>query len=178
MINIKTFIRPANLSDLATIQQLGCETYADHFSSLWSPEGLKNFLAQDFSTEALELTLSRPNRHQWLIAYDSSELPVGLSKTNWSQPNPVSGLIGSELQKIYLLKTSSGAGTGTELLKKVIKNSISRGEKSIWLDVLKTNIKAQNFYTRFGFNRVGEIPFKTDLKEIGMVVMACNLRQA
>ncbi|MGB4074125.1 GNAT family N-acetyltransferase [Pseudomonas sp.] len=172
------FIRPANLSDLATIQKLGCETYADHFSFLWSPEGLKNFLAQDFSVEALEMILSHPNKHQWLIAYYSSDLPVGLSKANWSQPNPITNILGAELQKIYLLKSFSGVGAGTELLKTTVKNAILRGESSIWLDVLKTNTKAQKFYSRVGFIQVGEIPFKTDLKEIGMTVMACDLRQA
>ncbi len=178
MTNTDISIRPANLSDLVTMQKLGSETYADHFSSLWSPEGLRNFLAQDFSAEALELTLSHPNQHQWLIAYDSSDLPIGLSKTNWSQLNPITSALGAELQKIYLLKSFSGVGVGTELLKTTIKNAILRGEPSIWLDVLKTNTKAQKFYSRFGFNQVGEIPFKTDLKEIGMAVMACDLRQA
>ena len=178
MANTDISIRPANISDLATIQKLGCETYADHFSSLWSPEGLRDFLAQDFSTEALELTLRHPNQHQWLIVYDSSELPIGLSKTNWSQPNPISSALGAELQKIYLLKSFSGIGAGTELLKTIINNATLRGESSIWLDVLKTNTKAQEFYLRSGFNQIGEIPFNTDLKEVGMIVMACDLGQA
>ena len=178
MANIEITIQPANTSDLATIQKLGFETYVDHFSSLWSPEGLRDFLAQDFSDNALELTLSQPNQHQWLIAYNASDLPIGFSKTNWSKPNPISSTLGAELQKIYLLKSSSGVGAGTKLLKTTIKSAALRDEPSIWLDVLKNNTEAQKFYSRFGFNPVGEVPFNTDSESIGMIVMACDLKQA
>lgn len=164
LTNTQTFIRPANLGDLAIVQELGYETYADHFSSLWSSDGLKNFLAKDFSAEVLERTLACPKHHQWLIAFDSNEIPVGLSKTNWARPNPISYSIGAELQKIYLLKSSVGSGIGEMLLNTIIRRARENGEPTIWLEVLKSNIKAQNFYARFGFNKIGEIPFKTDLK--------------
>jgi len=41
--------------------------------------------------------------------------------------------------------------------------------------VIKFNAKARRFYARFGFQEIGEIPFKADLAEIGMVVMAYEL---
>jgi ribosomal protein S18 acetylase RimI-like enzyme len=41
--------------------------------------------------------------------------------------------------------------------------------------VLKSNAGARAFYERQGFNVVGEIPFATDLEEIGMWVMARDL---
>ena len=52
-----------------------------------------------------------------------------------------------------------------------------RGEHLLWLDVLKTNVSAQGFYEAFGFRRMGEIPFSTDLADIGMVVMGLQLKQ-
>ncbi|WP_375373155.1 hypothetical protein [Pseudomonas hygromyciniae] len=43
------------------------------------------------------------------------------------------------------------------------------------MDVLKTNSNAQRFYERFGFRALGEIPFSTDIAQIGMVVMGHDL---
>lgn len=47
----------------------------------------------------------------------------------------------------------------------------------MWLDVLKTNSNARRFYEAYGFQEIGEIPFNTDLAEIGMVVMGLQLKQ-
>jgi ribosomal protein S18 acetylase RimI-like enzyme len=51
----------------------------------------------------------------------------------------------------------------------------ARRSDMLWLDVLKSNAGAQRFYTSRGFRVLGEIPFNTDLSEIGMLVMARQL---
>ncbi|WP_410021992.1 MULTISPECIES: hypothetical protein [unclassified Pseudomonas] len=48
----------------------------------------------------------------------------------------------------------------------------NRNESILWLEVLKTNIGAQRFYTANGFQSLAELPFRTDIAEIQMVVMA------
>jgi ribosomal protein S18 acetylase RimI-like enzyme len=58
------------------------------------------------------------------------------------------------------------------MLDAVIDRARQRGDRLIWLDVLKSNTGARAFYERHGFEAVGEIPFATDLREIGMWVMA------
>ena len=46
---------------------------------------------------------------------------------------------------------------------------------SLWLDVLKSNSGARRFYESAGLRQVDEVPFSTDLEQIGMWVMACDL---
>ncbi|BDB19658.1 hypothetical protein cym2001_30230 [Pseudomonas sp. CYM-20-01] len=41
----------------------------------------------------------------------------------------------------------------------------------------KSNPDARRFYQAFGFQVMGEIPFKTDLAEIGMDVMGFDLKR-
>ncbi|WP_025809924.1 GNAT family N-acetyltransferase [Pseudomonas chlororaphis] len=171
MINI----REATIADLDVLRDVGCETYREHFSAIWSPTGMQSFLNQDFSPSTLGKSLESPDSHLWLMASNESGRVVGFSKVNWSTPAPLTGEVGVELQKIYFLKSAAGLGYGKQLLHFICNRAMQRGEHLLWLDVLKSNSNARRFYEAFGFQEIGEIPFKTDLAEIGMVVMACEL---
>lgn len=170
-------IRAATKVDLDSLRAVGCETYQAHFSTLWSPSGMQDFLEQDFSQDSLSRSLDLPDRHSWLIASDERGNPLGFSKVNWSTPAPITGELGAELQKIYFLKSAAGLGYGRQLLQVICDQAVQRRERLLWLDVLKSNLNAQRFYAGFGFRRIGEIPFSTDLVEIGMVVMGLELNQ-
>ena len=169
-------IRKATTADIDTLREVGCQTYREHFSTLWSPAGMQGFLEQDFSSSALRQSLELPGRHTWLIACDDQGKAVGFAKVNGAVPAPLTGEVGAELQKIYLLKSAAGLGYGKQLLRCVRDEVAQRGEQLLWLDVLKTNVSAQGFYEAFGFRRIGEIPFSTDLADVGMVVMGLELK--
>lgn len=173
-INMIT-IREATKADLDILREIGCKTYQEHFSDIWSLSGMQSFLNQDFSPSALGKSLESSACHLWLLASDERGIVVGFSKVNWSIPAPLTGELGAELQKIYFLKSEAGRGYGKQLLRFICNQAIERGERLLWLDVLKTNSNARRFYEGFGFKEIGEVPFKTDLVEIGMVAMACEL---
>ena len=166
-------IRIASVGDLSSIQTIGRETYLEHFPSIWSEDYLQEFLRQDFSAQSLQHSLSSPD-HTWLIAHDTSDSVVGYAKLNWDRPEPISQRIGTELQKIYFRSRATGSGYGGTLLE-FIADIATRRSDMLWLDVLKSNFGAQRFYASRGFHTLGEIPFNTDLMEIGMVVMARQL---
>lgn len=164
-------IRVASIGDLPAVQAIGRETYLEHFASIWSEGRLQQFLRRDFSEQALQQSLSSPD-HSWLIAQDADDSVVGYAKLNWDRPEPVSGGIGAELQKIYFRAHATGNGYGGTLLAFIADMAARRSSAMLWLGVLKTNAGAQRFYASRGFHVLGEIPFATDLSEIGMVVMA------
>lgn len=168
-------IREAAVEDLHMLRDIGIETYTEHFSAIWTTEGMHNFLNEDFSIHELQASIESPAHHHWLMAFDEENRAVGFSKVNWSKPIPTSSQMGAELQKIYFLKSQAGKGYGKQLLQFIHDSAKRRNEGFIWLDVLKTNTDAQRFYEGFGFKAIGEIPFSTDKTEIGMVVMCCDL---
>ncbi len=171
MVSNRLTIRTASANDLDAVRRMGCESYRDHFSHVWSPAGIQSFLDSDFSTDVLRSMLGNPSKYLWLLASDSDDKMVGYAKLNWSAPDPVCGVEGVELHKIYFLKSAAGKGYGAALLEHVFECVKKRSCTRIWLDVLKSNTGAQRFYAGKGFRVVGEIPFRTDLAEIGMVVM-------
>ncbi|AKS09910.1 GNAT family N-acetyltransferase [Pseudomonas trivialis] len=170
-------IREATEADLDSLQQVGCETYRQHFSTIWSPAGLQAFLDRDFSHGALRESLDLSDSHLWLLACDEHARVVGFAKVNWSAPAPLTGAIGAELRKIYFLKSAAGLGYGKQLMQYIRDLAVQRGESLLWLTVLKSNPSARRFYEAFGFQLIGEIPFNTDLAEIGMNAMGFELTQ-
>lgn len=60
-------------------------------------------------------------------------------------------------------------------MKYICDLAVQRGESLLWLTVLKSNPSARRFYEAFGFQLIGEIPFNTDLAEIGMNAMGFEL---
>ena len=170
-------IRQATIEDLHTLREIGIRTYKEHFSQIWTTAGIQNFLDEDFSVHALEKSIESPAQHCWLIAFDEQNRAVGYSKVNWAKRIPLSTQVGAELQKIYFLKSQAGKGCGKQLLQFIHDAAQDRNQGSIWLDVLKSNSDAQRFYEHFGFRTLGEVPFSTDMAEIGMTVMCLDLSQ-
>lgn len=165
-------IRCAQANDIDVLREIGVATYRDHFAQVWSETGIRRFVDTDFSTEAIRKTLADSAKHLWLIARDSDGTVVGYAKLNWQTRDPILGREGAELQKIYFRKSETGKGYGAELLDHVFALVRRRSNRRIWLDVLKINKGAQRFYEQAGFARLGEMAFKTDLVEVGMLVMA------
>lgn len=168
-------IREADSDDIDALQAIGCATYREHFASIWTADGLQLFLDQDFSPARLAASLAARDQHLWLLALDPQQQPIGFAKLNWARPVPGSDRCGAELQKIYLLKSQAGLGHGRRLLEQVLQRAAAAGESCLWLDVLKSNSGARRFYESAGLQQISEVPFSTDLQQIGMWVMACDL---
>ncbi|WP_232848441.1 GNAT family N-acetyltransferase [Bowmanella yangjiangensis] len=94
---------------------------------------------------------------------------------NWRRLDPIRQLAGAELQKIYFLSGTTGRGYGKAMLSEVVEEARRREEPFVWLDVLKSNIQGERFYTRERFKCLGELSFQTDLQDIGIKVMALPL---
>lgn len=61
------------------------------------------------------------------------------------------------------------------MLGQVVEEARTRKAPFVWLDVLSSNIQGVRFYTREGFTLLGEQPSQTDIRDIGMKVMALAL---
>lgn len=55
---------------------LGNTTYRQHFSDIWTEQGLQNFLNQDFSLENLSKSLADPQQI-WILAENEHAQLIG-----------------------------------------------------------------------------------------------------
>src|SRR5205823_1752293 len=60
-----------------------------------------------------------------------------------------------ELSKIYVLPEAHGTGTAASLMASSIEWAGSVGAAGVWLGVNQQNERAQRFYAKHGFARVG-----------------------
>ena len=66
----------------------------------------------------------------------------------------------AELSKCYVRAGNHGSGLATELMQASLDLARSRGAASVWLGVNEENAKANRFYEKNGFEKVGTKRFK------------------
>ncbi|WP_339408888.1 GNAT family N-acetyltransferase [Pseudomonas sp. EA_35y_Pfl2_R5] len=130
-------IHDAADADLERLQRIGCDTYREHFSGIWTPAGMQRFLSVDFSSENLASSLAATDQHLWLLAEDAAGNTQGFAKLNWNSRMPLHNAVGAELQKIYLLKSATGKGYGMQLLRVICERASARQQERLWLDVAR-----------------------------------------
>jgi len=61
----------------------------------------------------------------------------------------------TELSKIYVLPSDHGGGVARDLLAAVVEVARGIGAAGIWLGTNQANVRAQRFYEKSGFDRIG-----------------------
>ncbi len=167
-------VRRATIDDLDAVLAVGRQTYAEHFSQLWSPTGLDRYLGDEFERETVASELASSTTAYFLVSSRGSVLGFAKARGPKAVPAGPAGL-GVELQKIYLRKASVARGAGTALLKETEAYARACGYPLVWLDVLSRNPGAARFYRRHGYEHAGEERFMTDLGVERMLVMVKQL---
>ncbi|MFF1573429.1 GNAT family N-acetyltransferase [Leifsonia sp. NPDC058292] len=96
-----------------------------------------------------------------LIAHDTDGQAVGYTMVNFGEPadDDVRAAIRirptAELSKCYVLAGHHGAGIATHLMSASLEEAAARGAAGMWLGVNEENARAQRFYAKHGFERVG-----------------------
>lgn len=117
------------------------------------------FIAANLSAESFEGYLSDPRRSLF-VAEEHGEL-VGYTMLIAGEPADadvaaaVTRRPTIELSKCYVHPDAHGAGVAGALMTQSIADAAASGAASIWLGVNQLNARAQRFYGKHGFVRVG-----------------------
>jgi ribosomal protein S18 acetylase RimI-like enzyme len=152
-------IRYASAEDAEIIADLSRQTFSETFGFLNTKENMNKFMTEQFSREMLINEVSEPDNIFILVMSD--ETPVGYAKMITNSTLPELGNKGAiEISRIYVLNSSLGAGIGPELMRKCVFIAKEMKCEIIWLGVWKKNPRAIAFYTKWGFEKFAEHPFK------------------
>ncbi len=155
--NPQLTIRRATTDDSALLARLGTETYRDTFEADNSPENMQAYLNSAFSEQIQARELSEPGSI-FLIA-QMQDTPVGYARLTPGVPPTKEGKRPVKIQRLYAASNRIGQGIGAGLMKSCLEIAQHHGHDLIWLGVWENNHRAIAFYTKWGFEIIGNQEF-------------------
>ncbi|MCK8495340.1 GNAT family N-acetyltransferase [Spirosoma sp. RP8] len=143
-------IRKAEGSDLATVQQIGRETFFETFAAANTEADMQKYLRENFSDANVSAELSNPDS-EFFIALEG-EAPVGYLKINTGQAQTEpQGETALEIERIYVKNAYHGKKVGQLLYEQALTIARKQNKTRLWLGVWEENPKAIRFYEKNGF---------------------------
>jgi ribosomal protein S18 acetylase RimI-like enzyme len=151
-------IRPAKLSDAASLAAIAERTFRETFAADNSAENINLHCAQNFSAQIQREEISDPQLGT-LLADIAGEL-VGFAQLRLAHATAcVKGDRPAELHRIYVSGKWHSRGVANELMRAVYAAAAKAGSDCLWLGVWERNLKAIAFYRKCEFSVVGDHVF-------------------
>ncbi|MDJ0711786.1 MAG: GNAT family N-acetyltransferase [Woeseiaceae bacterium] len=146
-------IGPDNAALLADLQTL---TFRQAYSDVHSPEDIEAYCLAHYTSGIAEADLSSQDT-VCCVGQLNSE-PSGYYMVKHHACPIALGSHSSELKQIYVLSSAYGGGLGQALYEHSLANILAAGHQWVWLCVSDINYRAQAFYTKLGFTKIGKGP--------------------
>jgi diamine N-acetyltransferase len=156
---IPLIIRQAKLEEAEALTVLAARTFYDAFAATNTPENMQAYMSAAFTIEQLTTELRDP-QSTFLLAELDGRL-VGYAKlVRGAVPLCVPAERAIELSRLYVDQYVLGAGIGPALLQACFEVARREAYPAMFLGVWEHNPRAQAFYRKWGFERVGKHTFQ------------------
>jgi len=154
-------LRRATPEDAPALTAFARAAFVAAFGTLYRPEDLAAFFAQDRSAESYAAKLADPATRVALAEQDGRILAYcliveGARFPEHPEPLPERPMF---LSQLYCAGEATGRGLGAQLLAWAIGEAREWGADAITLSVYSENHGAQRFYQRHGFRHIADIHF-------------------
>ena len=153
-----TIIRRATVHDADRLAALGYRTFEDAFGPDNDREDMARYLETAFTPEKIADELRDPAalfllavNNDFFLGY--AKLYAGQAPESVNLPKPV------KLVRLYVNHESIGKGLGAALMQVCLDTVRQAGYGAIWLGVWEKNLRARNFYLKWGFHKIGTYDF-------------------
>jgi ribosomal protein S18 acetylase RimI-like enzyme len=164
----------ATINDLASLQQIGRQTFFETFASSNTAENMQQYLEEGFSNEKLSGELNNPNA-VFYFALDNDNV-IGYLKLNFgSSQTELQDDKAVEIERIYVLKAYHGKNIGQLLYDKAIEIAKEKNAHYVWLGVWEENPRAIRFYKKNGFLEFDKHIFRLGDDEQTDIMMKLDL---
>lgn len=166
-------VRKATLADAGAIAKMGAHVFAVSFGHSVSPEDLKAYLEEAYTTETIERDIEHPDK-KTLVATDGDGVLKGFVTMARGTSEPcVEGVESRvELNRLYVDVEAHGQGVGTLLSRAIEQIAREEGFRNMWLGVWEENEKAIKAYERWGYKMVGDHDFQIgDIVQTDLIML-------
>ena len=151
-------IRLAEPSDAFSLAELAEKTFRGAFAKMNDKANFEKYVALSFTENQIRSELL-DNASTFFIA-KLDDRWVGYAKLYRSiPPDCVNQIPSIELARLYSMQKYLGCGIGPALMKACINYAREKDFKSIWLSSWMKNSRGNAFYTKMGFQIIGNATF-------------------
>jgi diamine N-acetyltransferase len=147
-------IRRATEADAAALAEFGARTFYESFAADNTPEDMSKHLASAWHPDLQRREILDPALDTLLAVCGDAFAGFAMVRAGKDPPgvaasNPI------ELWRFYVDKPWQGRGLARALMDAVESTARGRGARELWLGVWERNQRAQAFYRKCGFEKVG-----------------------
>jgi ribosomal protein S18 acetylase RimI-like enzyme len=148
-------IRPANVADVAALTEFGARTFFESFAADNSAEDMAKHLASAWHPD-LQRREILDGSIETRLAQDPNGALAGYAQLRDRHAPPgIAATRPIELWRFYVDRPWQGRGLARALMEDVFERARARGGRELWLGVWERNARAQAFYRKCGFEKVG-----------------------
>jgi diamine N-acetyltransferase len=148
-------IRRAGVADAEALAEFGARTFFETFAADNRPDDMALHLASAWHPDIQRAEIEDAGLDT-LIACDAGGRLAGFAQLRAA--TPPAGIVVTkpfELKRFYVDKPWQGRGLARALMEAVELQARARGARELWLGVWERNERAQAFYRKCGFLKVG-----------------------
>lgn len=144
--------------DIKALQAIAKQTFTETFGSQNTAEDLAKFLSEEYDFDKLKAEVENPESFYYFYYFEDElagylKLNVGAAQTESDYPETL------EIQRIYVLQKYQGKRIGLAMMQQALAVAKKLKKPQVWLGVWENNLKAQAFYQKSGFKKVGSHDF-------------------
>jgi diamine N-acetyltransferase len=151
-------VNEAETADADALHRLAVKTFLDTFGDTAAPEDIATYVNTDLAPDRILAELNEPDGKYWVAKVDGES--AGFARLLWRHvPECVTGPRPIELLRLYVDRPFLGQGIAQQLMDTTIAWAQRHGYQTMFLGVWEHNHRAQRFYAKYGFEKVGEHVF-------------------
>ncbi|KAJ3317793.1 hypothetical protein HDV06_001145 [Boothiomyces sp. JEL0866] len=143
--------RKAVESDAEKLIAFSAKTFTDTFGHIYNPVDLQAFLDK----HTPETAIGWMNENFVYLALDGDEIAGFVTAGPCSLPHKDVSKDNGEIKKLYVDIPYFGTGIAKVLFNKAMEWTRETFPGDVYLGVFSENLRAQNFYKKYGFEQVG-----------------------
>ena len=147
--------RFAIISDAKNLAAFCRQTFYDTYH-LQNTEPDMALYAKDFFSDEAVITELQDRATIFILLIDDGNIVVYAKLTESIVPNGLEVFNSIHISRIYIDKNVIGKGFGKQLMGLIIGYAKANNKQLIWLGVWEKNIRAIQFYLRWGFEKFDE----------------------
>ena len=152
-------VRAAVAQDAEVLAAVAAATFELACPPSMTRERVAAFVSEVLSPARFAEYLADPSRLLLLAEGDGTALGYAMLVAGEPQDADVRAVIRArptaELSKIYVLPRAHGTGAARLMMSRALEWASGAGASGVWLGVNQQNERAQRFYAKSGFERVG-----------------------